>query len=60
MSLSMLVASFVIAFIYGWLMTLVIACIFPVICLGSYLYMTAIAKKDQRQEHEYAEAGGQV
>jgi ATP-binding cassette subfamily B (MDR/TAP) protein 1 len=60
MTISMFAAGFIIAFIYGWLMTLVIACSLPVIGLGGFLFMSASAKKDKEQETEYAEAGGQV
>jgi uncharacterized oligopeptide transporter (OPT) family protein len=60
MTLSMFVAGFVIAFIYGWTMTLVVAASLPVIGFGGYLYSMASAKMDQGQEQEYAEAGGQV
>jgi ATP-binding cassette subfamily B (MDR/TAP) protein 1 len=56
----MFIAGFVIAFIYGWLMTLVVAASLPVIGYGGFLFASAAAKKDKGQEKEYAEAGGHV
>lgn len=50
MTLSMFVSGFVIAFIYGWAMTLVVAASLPVIGFGGYLYANATAKKDKSQE----------
>ena len=60
MTLAMFVAGFIIAFIYGWLMTLVVMCSLPVIAIGGALFASATAKKDKDQEKDYAEAGGQV
>ena len=54
----MFIAGFVIAFVKGWLMTLVSLATLPAIGLGGYLYSTAIAKKDTDLETEYGEAGG--
>ena len=42
----MFIAGFIIAFIKGWLMTLVMLAALPAIGLGGYLYATAFAKKD--------------
>ena len=50
MTLSMFVAGFVIAFIYGWLMTLVVAASLPLIAYGGYLFASASAKKDKGTE----------
>lgn len=58
MTFSTLLSGFVIAFIYGWTMTLVLAASLPAIGLGGYLYSSASANKDKKQEKEYAEAGG--
>jgi len=60
MTFSTLVSGFVIAFIYGWTMTLVLAAALPAIGFGGYLYSTASANKDKKQQKEYAEAGGNV
>jgi ATP-binding cassette, subfamily B (MDR/TAP), member 1 len=58
MTIAMFIAGFVIAFIKGWLMTLVTLASLPAIGLGGYLYSTAIAKKDTELQKEYSEAGG--
>jgi ATP-binding cassette, subfamily B (MDR/TAP), member 1 len=60
MVISMFVTGFVIAFIYGWLMTLVVILALPVIAFGGYLFMKASASKDLEQQSDYSEAGGQV
>lgn len=46
MAISMFVVSFVIAFIYGWLMTLVVLCSMPVIALGGVAFAVATGKKN--------------
>ena len=58
MTIAMLIAGFIIAFIKGWLMTLVVLVSLPVIGLGGVLFSSAVANKDKTQEKEYAEAGG--
>jgi ATP-binding cassette, subfamily B (MDR/TAP), member 1 len=60
MTIAMFIAGFVIAFVYGWLMTLVVLATLPVLAVGGMVYATASAKKDKDQEKDYAEAGGQV
>lgn len=60
MTLSMFVAGFVIAFVYGWLMTLVVLCSIPFLVIGGIMYASASEKKVKDQEKDYAEAGGQV
>ena len=49
MTFSMFVVGFVIAFVYGWLMTLVILCCLPFIALGGGLFGGSAAKKDKEQ-----------
>lgn len=49
MTISMFVTGFIIAFIYGWLMTLVVICALPVVGLGGYLFMQAIERKGKEQ-----------
>lgn len=58
MTFSMFIVGFVIAFVYGWLMTLVVLCSMPFIAIGGGLFAGAAAKKDKEQEKEYSEAGG--
>ena len=49
MTLSMFIVGFVIAFVYGWLMTLVVLASMPLIALGGGLFAGAAAKKDKEQ-----------
>ena len=60
MTFSMFIAGFVIAFVYGWLMTLVVLCSLPFLAIGGMLYASASQKKIKDQEKDYAEAGGQA
>ena len=60
MTIAMFIAGFVIAFVYGWLMTLVVLASLPGIAIGGMLYASATAQKDEDGEKEYAEAGGIV
>ena len=60
MTISMFLAGFIIAFIYGWLMTLVVLASLPIIAIGGMMYASAIESKDMNQEKDYAEAGGLV
>jgi len=54
MTASMFIAGFIIAFIYGWTMTLVVAASLPLIGYGGYLFASGAASKDKSQEQEYA------
>ncbi len=58
MTFSMFIAGFVIAFVKGWLMTLVTLAALPALGFGGYLYSVATARKDTELEKEYSEAGG--
>ena len=49
MIISVFITGFIIAFIYGWLMTLVVICALPVIAFGGYLFMQAIERKGKEQ-----------
>ena len=60
MTIAMFIAGFVIAFVYGWLMTLVVISSIPAIAIGGMMYASATAKKDKENEKDYAEAGGMV
>jgi len=42
----MFIAGFIIAFFYGWLMTLVVLASLPVIAFGGILYAGAIGKQN--------------
>jgi len=54
MSISMFIAGFVIAFIYGWLLTLVVMASLPVIAFGGILFSQAIGRQSEEQEKDYA------
>lgn len=54
MVFAMFITGFVIAFIYGWLMTLVVFLSLPVIAFGGYLFMKANASKDIEQQKNYS------
>lgn len=48
MSIGMFISSFIIAFIYGWVMTLVVLATMPVLALGGTVFAFAAAKKERR------------
>jgi ABC-type multidrug transport system fused ATPase/permease subunit len=50
----MFIAGFTIAFVYGWLMTLVVLASLPVIAFGGAFYAGAIGKQNQEQEKDYS------
>ncbi len=56
----MFVAGFVIAFIKGWLMTLVVACSIPALGISGFFFVSAIQNKDKALEKDYAKAGGRA
>lgn len=58
MTISTLITSLIIAFVKGWLMSLVAIVSIPVVILGAKIYSHAIGKKNSEVEHEYSEAGG--
>lgn len=60
MGLGSLLAGFIIAFIKGWLMALVIICSLPAIGLGGYFYMYTITNQDKQLQKEYSNAGGRA
>lgn len=53
MTIAMFIAGFTIAFIKGWLLTLVTLASLPAIGLGGYLYSSAIARKSTDLQKEY-------
>lgn len=58
MTLGMFIAGFAIAFSVGWLMTLVMLSVIPVIGLTGYIFMWSVQRKDQKISAYYSEAGG--
>lgn len=47
-TLAMFVAGFIIAFIKGWLMTLVVLAAIPAIAISGGIYMSGIQNKEKR------------
>jgi ABC-type multidrug transport system fused ATPase/permease subunit len=48
MTISILLAGFVFAFITGWLMTLVVLAIIPALGIAGYFYFGIIGNKDKK------------
>lgn len=55
-----MVAGFVIAYIKGWKMALVVTAGIPAIGLSGFIYVAIIQSKDKRTSANYSEAGGQA
>jgi ATP-binding cassette subfamily B (MDR/TAP) protein 1 len=49
---------FIIAFIKGWLMTLVCLAAFPIIAYAGFLYMRSLQVKSAEFQKYYSKAGG--
>lgn len=60
MGLGSLLAGFIIAFIYGWLMAFVIIGSLPAIALGGYFYMLTVTNQDKQLQKDYSNAGGRA
>lgn len=60
MTIGMTISGFIIAFIEGWLLTLVLLVSLPCIAFTGYLFMLAIQNKDKAGEKNYAKAGGRA
>ena len=60
MTLAMLIAGFIVAFLKGWLLTLVNLCAMPTVVFGGYLYASAITNTDKNQYKDYESAGGRA
>lgn len=58
MTISMLISGFVIAFVKGWKLALVITATLPVLALTALAYMTIVKGKDKKISTSYATAGG--
>ena len=48
LTFSMFISGSIIAFIYGWMMTLVMLCLLPTIVYGGYFFIVASADKDKK------------
>ncbi len=60
MAIGMFIGGFTIAFIKGWLMTLVVAYTLPVLGITGYLFLKFVGDKDKVSQQNYMEAGGRV
>lgn len=60
MTIAMLIAGFVIAFIKGWKLALVILATLPVLGLAGIIYVGIIQNKDKKIAAAYATAGGKA
>lgn len=58
--ISTLVAGFVIAYIKGWQMALVVTAGIPAIGFAGFLYVTILQGKDKKTTANYNEAGGKA
>ena len=58
MTVGMLIAGFIIGFVKGWLLAVVVLAVIPALGIAGFLYMRVIQNKDKRQKEAYAEAGG--
>jgi len=54
MTISMFIAGFTIAFIYGRLLSLVVLGSLPLIAIGGIKYASSTGKKDKDQEKDYS------
>lgn len=57
---AMAISGLVVAFVKGWLLTLVLLGVFPLIIGSMYLYMYNIRTKGKREEKSYSKAGGRA
>lgn len=60
MTFGMFVAGFTIAFVTGWLMTLVILTSIPALGFAGFLYISAVQGKDKHSSKDYGKAGGRA
>ena len=60
MTISMLIAGFVFAFITGWLMSLVVLATIPALAISGAIYMSVIGSKDEFEQANYSKAGGRA
>lgn len=58
--IAMAISGMVVAFAKGWLLTLVLLGVFPILIGSMYLYMFNVQNKGKREEKSYASAGGRA
>jgi ATP-binding cassette subfamily B (MDR/TAP) protein 1 len=60
MTLAMLISGFVIAYVKGWKMALVMTTTMPALIVGGIVYVMIIQNKDKQMTATYAAAGGRA
>ncbi len=58
--IAMAISGMVVAFARGWLLTLVLLGVFPIIIGSMYLFMYNVQNKGKREEKSYSVAGGRA
>jgi ATP-binding cassette subfamily B (MDR/TAP) protein 1 len=57
---AMAISGLIVAFISGWLLTLVLLAAFPVTIGSMYLFMRNVQQKGKREQKNYSIAGGRA
>lgn len=60
MTISMFISGVVIAFVTGWLMSLVTLSLIPGLIIAGIVYMSAIMSKDENEQKKYSKAAGRA
>lgn len=60
MTFAMLISGFVIAYVKGWKMALVMTATLPGLIVGGIIYMAIIQNKDKKMTAAYSAAGGRA
>ena len=60
MTIGTLIAGFIIAFVKGWLMAIVVATSLPALAITGIFYVNVISNQDKQNQKNYAEAGGRA
>lgn len=60
MAIAMLISGFVIAFVKGWKLALVILSTLPLLGVAGFIYVGIIQNKDKKIAAAYATAGGKA
>jgi ATP-binding cassette subfamily B (MDR/TAP) protein 1 len=58
--IAMGISGLIVAFVSGWLLTLVLLSVFPLLIGSMYLYMKNVQNKGKREEKSYSSAGGKA
>mgnify|MGYP000884205006 FL=1 len=60
MTFAMLISGFVIAYVKGWKMALVMTATMPALIISGIIYMAIIQNKDKKMTAAYSAAGGKA